>query len=270
MAQAALSGTAQQIPPATNLRKRRASGTPSSRGVANLTPEQLAKKRANDREAQRAIRERTRNQIEGLERRIRELESQQPFQELQNAIRARDATAAENEDLKRRLQSVMAIVQPAMPQAALNGISNLFSRLTNGLSSPHVELAALTAQQSPLPLQQHTAPSYPSQTAQVNSNAFPAQEHIHPDLRSPHTASSSPQIPQYPAQPGQNQETSLKSWSPSMDQLRSGDYHQQQQQQNSASQAQMEPQQANGQQGGRRFGLGFLLDGNQRIMNLNA
>lgn len=36
----------------SDLKKRRAPST-SSRGVANLTPDQLAKKRANDREAQR-------------------------------------------------------------------------------------------------------------------------------------------------------------------------------------------------------------------------
>ena len=50
-------------------KKRRTAGS-SSRGVANLTPDQLAKKRANDREAQRAIRERTKNTIEQLERKI--------------------------------------------------------------------------------------------------------------------------------------------------------------------------------------------------------
>ncbi|RAL61740.1 hypothetical protein DID88_002806 [Monilinia fructigena] len=45
----------------------------TGRGVANLTPEQLAKKRANDREAQRSIRQRTKLQIETLETRIRDL-----------------------------------------------------------------------------------------------------------------------------------------------------------------------------------------------------
>ena len=78
----------------TTAKRRRGSAT-GSRGVANLTPEQLAKKRANDREAQRAIRERTKGQIENLERRIQELTSQQPYQELQNAIRQRDLAQAE-------------------------------------------------------------------------------------------------------------------------------------------------------------------------------
>lgn len=96
-------------------KKRRAPGS-SSRGVANLTPEQLAKKRANDREAQRAIRERTKNQIESLEARIRELSSTQPFQELQHALRQKEAVEAENADIKKRLSSVMAILEPLLAQ----------------------------------------------------------------------------------------------------------------------------------------------------------
>jgi hypothetical protein len=78
--------------------------------VANLTPEQLAKKRANDREAQRAIRERTRNTIEALEGRIRELESQQPYRELQRVVLERDQARAECEELRRRLGAVAGIV----------------------------------------------------------------------------------------------------------------------------------------------------------------
>lgn len=110
-------------PAVTNGRKRKADGT-SSRGVANLTPEQLAKKRANDREAQRAIRERTRNQIETLERRIKELESQQPFQELQNALRQREQVQAENDDLKRRMQTIFSLLQPVAASQGLNGSSS--------------------------------------------------------------------------------------------------------------------------------------------------
>src|SRR5271168_1985107 len=90
----------------TDNKKRRPTGT-SSRGVANLTPDQLAKKRANDREAQRAIRERTKNQIESLERKIRELESQDPYQELQSVLRQKDDVQSENEEIRRRLTSVL-------------------------------------------------------------------------------------------------------------------------------------------------------------------
>ncbi|KAL6864404.1 hypothetical protein J3F83DRAFT_741642 [Trichoderma novae-zelandiae] len=94
-----------------NVSKKRKAGT-GSRGVANLTPEQLAKKRANDREAQRAIRERTRNQIERLERRIRELETQKPYQDLQVVVRAKEAIEAENAEIKRRLASIIGMLQP--------------------------------------------------------------------------------------------------------------------------------------------------------------
>lgn len=103
------SPTAPPIPQASS-KKRRTST--SGRGVANLTPEQLSKKRANDREAQRAIRERTKTQIETLERKIQELTSQQPYQELQHLLRQKDLVEAENEEIKRRLHSIIGIIQP--------------------------------------------------------------------------------------------------------------------------------------------------------------
>ncbi|PNS20940.1 hypothetical protein CAC42_2871 [Sphaceloma murrayae] len=166
----------QQRPP--NPRKRRADGTPASaRGVANLTPEQLARKRANDREAQRAIRERTRNTIEHLEARIKELEGQQPFQEMQSALRTRDAILAENEELKRRLQNIIVLAQYQSGGHGLN------------------DLALATAQQAPLPMpqtpQHADAHGHESQHQQFPhaysdreaSTPPVAQQNLHPDLR---------------------------------------------------------------------------------------
>lgn len=98
----------------TNAKKRRTSTSGGSRGVANLTPEQLAKKRANDREAQRAIRERTKGQIETLERKIQELTSQQPYQELQHVIRQKEIVEAENEDIKKKLAAALSMLQPLL------------------------------------------------------------------------------------------------------------------------------------------------------------
>ncbi|KAH7010999.1 hypothetical protein EDB80DRAFT_516672, partial [Ilyonectria destructans] len=46
-----------------------------TRSVSTLTPSQLGRKRASDREAQRAIRARTKKHIERLEREIAELKS---------------------------------------------------------------------------------------------------------------------------------------------------------------------------------------------------
>jgi len=97
-------------------KRQRTTGGSSSRGVANLTPDQLAKKRANDREAQRAIRERTKNQIENLERKIRELTSQQPYQELQHVLRQKELVEAENTDIKKRLSTVLTLIQPILGQ----------------------------------------------------------------------------------------------------------------------------------------------------------
>ena len=103
-------------PSSSDNKRRRTTGSTTSRGVANLTPDQLAKKRANDREAQRAIRERTKNQIENLERRIRELTSQQPYQELQHVLRQKELVEAENADIKKRLASVLSLIEPILGQ----------------------------------------------------------------------------------------------------------------------------------------------------------
>lgn len=65
-----------------------------------------------DREAQRAIRERTKNQIERLERRIHELEAQKPYQDLQAVVRAKEVIEAENAEIKRRLASIIGMLQP--------------------------------------------------------------------------------------------------------------------------------------------------------------
>ncbi|KAK1754575.1 BZIP transcription factor [Echria macrotheca] len=97
---------------------------PGSRGVANLTPEQLAKKRANDREAQRAIRERQRLRTEHLEQEIRELKSQRPYQELQTALQQTAAVQAEVDGLKQVLTSIVAMIEPLInrpPTSVLYG-----------------------------------------------------------------------------------------------------------------------------------------------------
>ena len=114
--------TTDYRPVPSNDRKRKANGPgTSSRGVANLTPEQLAKKRANDREAQRAIRERTKNQIETLEKTIKELTSQQPYQELQHALRQKELVELENAEIKRRLATVLELIQPILGNSTLGG-----------------------------------------------------------------------------------------------------------------------------------------------------
>jgi TolA-binding protein len=104
--------------------KRKRTAGNSARGVANLTPEQLERKRANDREAQRAIRERTKQQIDRLNERIRELESSQPYRELQVVISEKEAVEAENAEIKRQLASFISVFRSFVPGAqGLEGVS---------------------------------------------------------------------------------------------------------------------------------------------------
>ncbi|KAJ5620743.1 hypothetical protein N7510_004727 [Penicillium lagena] len=99
--------------PVTAGRKRKLNST-SSRGVAHLTPDQLAKKRANDRQAQRAIRERTKTHIDALEQQVRDLSSQKPFLDLQAALRQNESIRSENRELRQGLRAVMDIIQPLL------------------------------------------------------------------------------------------------------------------------------------------------------------
>jgi len=152
----------------SNNRKRKAAGA-SGRGVASLTPDQLAKKRANDREAQRAIRERTKNTIEALERRIHDLTSQQPYQELQSIIRQRDAIQAENEEIRRRLTSVMSIIQPLMGGA--QGLADLASAAQQNIQPGLGQATAV------FPADQYTSGpprSIPMQQTHLDQTSYPS------------------------------------------------------------------------------------------------
>ncbi|KAI1646308.1 uncharacterized protein F4817DRAFT_366155 [Daldinia loculata] len=77
-----------------------------TRSVSTLTPTQLARKRANDREAQRAIRARTKEHIESLEREIEELRSHQDRDKTIQTLLRRNKTL-ENE--LRHLRESMGI-----------------------------------------------------------------------------------------------------------------------------------------------------------------
>lgn len=107
--------------PATTAGRKRKLNSTSSRGVANLTPDQLAKKRANDRQAQRAIRERTKTHIEALEQQVRDLSSQKPFLDLQAAIQHNERIRAENRELRQGLKAAMDIIQPLVARGEIPG-----------------------------------------------------------------------------------------------------------------------------------------------------
>jgi len=74
-----------------------------TRSVSSLTPAQLERKRANDREAQRAIRARTKEHIERLER------------ELDEVKRSREELFRQNEALRNENRELATINQALMP-----------------------------------------------------------------------------------------------------------------------------------------------------------
>lgn len=72
-----------------------------TRSVSTLTPSQLARKRANDREAQRAIRARTKEHIERLERELEDLKSKQSRDEtVQDLLKRNKALEKELRSLR--------------------------------------------------------------------------------------------------------------------------------------------------------------------------
>lgn len=83
--------------------KRRATRA-GARSVASLTTEQLARKRANDREAQRSIRQRTREHIESLEQRIHDLSGDRQDERNIDEIQRR------NEELEEELKRLKDIL----------------------------------------------------------------------------------------------------------------------------------------------------------------
>ncbi|KAI2630160.1 hypothetical protein GGS21DRAFT_218547 [Xylaria nigripes] len=112
------------------------------RSVSTLTPSQLARKRANDREAQRAIRARTKEHIENLEREIDELRSQQNRDQTVQDLLGRNRAL---EDEVRRLRDSLGI-RTAGP--GMHGYPGCTSNSYNGSNS----------QPSPYG---HSTPEYP-------------------------------------------------------------------------------------------------------------
>ncbi len=99
-----LETTIRGTPSPSPMAKRRPSRA-GTRSVTTLTAAQLERKRANDREAQRAIRQRTKDRIEQLERRIAELTApRDSHEELLAAIERNKDLERENALLRNRLE----------------------------------------------------------------------------------------------------------------------------------------------------------------------
>ncbi|KAH6668486.1 hypothetical protein B0J14DRAFT_166812 [Halenospora varia] len=160
-----------------------------TRSVATLNEGQLARKRANDREAQRAIRQRRREHIERLEKRIKELSSEGPsddpdfdlaFKEaqrrnveleqelawLRKAPESKDGTSSFQQQPPSEHQ-VQQVQQPPLPYQAQE----------HQIPTPHF------SQHQPQHQQQHSFQRAPFlhqiQQSQVAPQYFPPQEQEH-------------------------------------------------------------------------------------------
>lgn len=75
----------------------------------HLSEAQLARKRANDREAQRSIRQRTREHIKSLEKKVKELEEQGQSSSMKRVLQRNCELEAERETLKSQLSLAISI-----------------------------------------------------------------------------------------------------------------------------------------------------------------
>ncbi|KAF4450619.1 hypothetical protein F53441_6280 [Fusarium austroafricanum] len=115
-----------------------------TRSVSTLTPSQLARKRANDREAQRAIRARTKEHIDRLERELEDLKSKQSRdQTVQELLRRNQALEEELMRLKENMGVSMTSSPYSAPGTALSvsipmSSSQSLSQHNSILTSPSV------------------------------------------------------------------------------------------------------------------------------------
>ncbi|KAI0012611.1 hypothetical protein F4779DRAFT_15543 [Xylariaceae sp. FL0662B] len=146
-----------------------------TRSVSTLTPSQLARKRANDREAQRAIRARTKEHIDSLEREIDELRSRQNRdQTIQDLLRRNKAL----EDELRRLKEYLGLrgTGPGDPYRPAYGNSGSRAN-TFGQSTPDCPLTQDITPYTGIPDSTESWPScsVPSTSSSPSSTGAPEE-----------------------------------------------------------------------------------------------
>ncbi|KAF4629959.1 hypothetical protein G7Y89_g8187 [Cudoniella acicularis] len=113
----------------TKAEPRRRASRAGTRSVATLSEAQLARKRANDREAQRSIRQRTKDRIERLELRVRELTEEH------NDERSFEEVQRRNEELEEELRQLKeniphhedTMILPNFPPSGCNPIDTILT-----------------------------------------------------------------------------------------------------------------------------------------------
>jgi TolA-binding protein len=102
-------GSNSPVPMEVSEEPRKKGARGGKRSVTHLSKAQLARKRANDREAQRNIRQRTKEHIENLERKVKELEQGQRSSSIERVMRRNK----ELEDEVKKLRAQVSAHQPS-------------------------------------------------------------------------------------------------------------------------------------------------------------
>ncbi|TVY55445.1 hypothetical protein LCER1_G005420 [Lachnellula cervina] len=103
-------------PPTVEEEPRKKGSRGGKRSVTHLSKAQLARKRANDREAQRNIRQRTKEHIETLEQKVKELERYNRSGSMDSIIKRNKELEEEVENLRSQIALHSAPVVPVVPE----------------------------------------------------------------------------------------------------------------------------------------------------------
>ncbi|KAH7231395.1 uncharacterized protein BKA55DRAFT_199377 [Fusarium redolens] len=145
-----------------------------TRSVSTLTPAQLARKRANDREAQRAIRARTKEHIERLERELAELKSKQSRdQTVQELLRRNKAVEKELMRLKEIMRVPMTSSLYSAPRLTPQQLSLPDELLTSTVYDDNLSTgsdAIPSSRRSPFPGDYNSLPDYSQQYVLLSHN----------------------------------------------------------------------------------------------------
>ncbi|KFA54355.1 hypothetical protein S40293_10232 [Stachybotrys chartarum IBT 40293] len=106
-----------------------------TRNVSTLTPTQLDRKRANDREAQRAIRARNKERVAMLERRVEDLKSAQSLDRRLRELIRRNISLEEEIS---HFRETMSVSVASSPCSAVGMYDNCLSPSSGGVWMPRI------------------------------------------------------------------------------------------------------------------------------------
>lgn len=155
--------------------KKRGESRPGIRRVSSLSAEQLERKRANDREAQRLIRQRTKEHIEGLEKQVSSLQAQvaemRPRSEQYNELLQQNAAL---QDEVSRLKHQLASLTGSPDQG---GLVRSGWHMEEGPGNAASSIPTTNAMVSPFPGSFHPPSNVPRAPSAVSTSSRSSHPH---------------------------------------------------------------------------------------------